>query len=594
MEPKFNINREKVSDEEINKHKDFNKLVQQFKQQSLQKARRDNSWWKNKKVRYSAVIAGVTVICTVTYFSIFKDKIQKQTANETLTTQNSELATNKNISTTNTKKAFINKPSSKLSVNYSSYKVNNQKGGEIKHPSTSKIKVPKNSFVDKNGKEIVGDVTIEYREFHDKGDVILSGIPMAYDSAGKKYNLESAGMFDIKGSQNGEPVFIKPGKDIKVELASQNAENRFNQYFLDTVEQNWTYIKKDIAIPVTKPEDVKPNNSGHGPNSKVELLTKKIDVIIPKQIDSVGVVYTKKTEALPKPKEPGKPSKPTGRPTFKIDGSETEFPELAAFNNVIFEVGSENKNYTKDMHDITWSNVTVSEGPQKGKNYVLTLTYRQRNEKLVVYPVLTGADFEKAQGVYEKKFSEYTSLVKKREADEQKLKAEMEAKQKAYLAEIEKLKKERIDLEIKTRQQDLNNLNNSFNTMSNQVRATRIFSVAQFGIYNSDCTHSMPEGKSVSPIFVLNEKDKPLMPDAIYLINHSLNSVYSFSGYEATKIKYDPTYNYSFVVFQKNKMFLCSKASFLETSRNDGNKFAVTILPEGSENLVDFKKALEI
>ena len=65
MEPKFNINRPKISDDEIKKHQDFEKLVKQFKQQSLNKAKHDKSWWKSKKVRYSAVIAGITVICTI-------------------------------------------------------------------------------------------------------------------------------------------------------------------------------------------------------------------------------------------------------------------------------------------------------------------------------------------------------------------------------------------------------------------------------------------------------------------------------------------------------------------------------------------------
>lgn len=38
MSPKFNINRQKISDDEINKHKDFNRLVDQFKKQSLKKS----------------------------------------------------------------------------------------------------------------------------------------------------------------------------------------------------------------------------------------------------------------------------------------------------------------------------------------------------------------------------------------------------------------------------------------------------------------------------------------------------------------------------------------------------------------------------
>ena len=79
MEPKFNLNRPKVSDDEINKKKDFDNLVRQFKEQSIQKARSDVNFLKNKKATYAAVLAGVAVICTVTYFTVF-NKQNKQTA----------------------------------------------------------------------------------------------------------------------------------------------------------------------------------------------------------------------------------------------------------------------------------------------------------------------------------------------------------------------------------------------------------------------------------------------------------------------------------------------------------------------------------
>ncbi len=74
---KFNLNRPPVSDEEINSHKDFGELVKKFKNESIQKARSDVSFQKKKKMTYSAVIAGVAVICTVTYFSVFKKEPPK-------------------------------------------------------------------------------------------------------------------------------------------------------------------------------------------------------------------------------------------------------------------------------------------------------------------------------------------------------------------------------------------------------------------------------------------------------------------------------------------------------------------------------------
>jgi hypothetical protein len=76
MEPKFNLNRPKLSDEEINKHKNFDQLVKQFKQQSIDKAKHDKSWWKSKKVRYTAIIAGTLVICTISYLDLFKNNYQ--------------------------------------------------------------------------------------------------------------------------------------------------------------------------------------------------------------------------------------------------------------------------------------------------------------------------------------------------------------------------------------------------------------------------------------------------------------------------------------------------------------------------------------
>ena len=102
MSPKFNIDRPKVSDDELKKQQNFEQLVERFKQQSLKKARGDESWWKSKKIRYSAVIAGVTVVCTITYLSLFTNQKQQQT-HETLITQNTTAQ-----KTTTKKEPFVN------------------------------------------------------------------------------------------------------------------------------------------------------------------------------------------------------------------------------------------------------------------------------------------------------------------------------------------------------------------------------------------------------------------------------------------------------------------------------------------------------
>jgi len=422
---------------------------------------------------------------------------------------------------------------------------------------------------------------------------------MAYDSAGKTYNLETAGMFDIRGSQNGEPVYIKPEKNLEVELASATSEQRFNQYYLDTLKRNWEYIKKDNALAVPEKKAQTAVTVPVVTNPKLETLKTQIEKTIPKKIDSVKVVYTTKAEKLPKPKEPVKPVKTTpGKPTFVLDGSYNDFPELAAFDNVIFEVGAENKNYTKDLHDVTWSDIKVSQGPVKGKNYILNLIYRNRSEKLIVYPVLSAEDFEKAEKQYDQKLENYQLLVDKRLQEEKRLMAEMQAKQASYMAEQEKKQKEyeaeKAAMRAKYNMAEQNDLASNFNAMSIQVKASRLFQVSKFGIFNSDCPHVSPQGNSVVPIFVTNENQKLVSPDFIYLIDHSHKTVYILDKSSRFKLSYLPENSYSICIFHENRMFICNKAVFKQTVDLDGKIFTVESLPENADNLAGFKKAIEI
>lgn len=596
MEPKFNINRPKISDEEINKRKDFDRLLKEFKERSLKQAQGDESWRRNKKVQYSAIIAGLTVICTITLFTIANTKNKTAARNETLTTPPSHTT----VAAAKTVKAAVKSPSVKLNVPYTSYRVSGANGGSVTHNKATKIKVPANSFVDKQGQDIRGDVTIEYREFHHPADIIVSGIPMTYDSAGHRYNLESAGMFDIRGYHNGEPVFIKPDKSLEVELASQNAENRFNQYYFDTVAGNWLYMKRDLAVatPLTRAAAAKLPGAAPPSSSLLTALKNDIEVTLPKRIDSVKVIYVKKVAQLPRPKSPLKPAAPTkGRPTFKLDGSYNEFPELAAFDNVIFEVGPENTNYSKEFHSITWSDVNVKQGPDKGRNYYLNLTYRNRTERLVVYPVLTGTDLEKANDIYDDKLAQYDQLVEKRQADEKRLMDEMQAKQQAYMNQLKK-KQEEYDREkmrqlARTSRDQESELASSFSQMSSTMRATRLFSISEFGIFNSDCPHPIPQQGDITPLFVLG-KNQPLRPDFVYLVDHTNRSVYNLSPANGLKLNYKTGNEYSICVFVQNRLYLCSKNDFKQTVQASSNKFLVTPLPQGADELADLKKALEI
>jgi hypothetical protein len=583
MGTKFNIDRKPVPDEEINSHKDFGELIKTFKKQSIEKARSDTNFLKNKKITYTAIIAGATVLCTVTYFSVFKSKETKQTTYDKITTI--PLQTNAQNSKSN--KAFIVPPISKLNVPYQKFKLKSEHGATLKTESNSKIIVPKNAFVNKKGENIIGDVEIQFREFHDQADIIASGIPMKYDSAGIQSHLESAGMIDIKGYQNNEPVFINPKKQITVELQSTQIADKFNMYALDTVAKNWTYLHRDNSLKGLEKQDnaVKENNA-------TKTIQKQIDAIPPK-IEIEKVVYSKKINQLPKANEPTKPSKAIeGRPKFQLDVNAKEFPELATFNNMVFEVGSENKNYNSKLSEITWSSAEISEGSQKGKNYLLTLKLRDRIEKLFVYPALTGKDFDNALKTYDIKYIEYKNVLAKRLADEKRLKEEFEKKQAEYLAEQKKLNDDLIKERIKIRQEQEQQLANQFKSIGNQQRVTRIFQVSNFGIYNSDCPNSMPKGEVLNPVYLVNGTTPLLNLSYSFLICANKNLVYNLNTNEP--LRFNPNEKYSLCIIANGKTYMCDHETFANNTSNKQNKISLKEISSDIDNVVDFKKALGI
>ena len=130
----------------------------------------------------------------------------------------------------------IDPPFKSIQASYDNFEINPAEAKVIRLPNGSSIDVPENAFVDKDGKPVTGKVTLNYREFHHASDIITSGIPMtATDENGEVQNFESGGMFELKGSANGQEILIAPDKKINVSLASK-VEGDFDFYYLEDSE----------------------------------------------------------------------------------------------------------------------------------------------------------------------------------------------------------------------------------------------------------------------------------------------------------------------------------------------------------------------
>ncbi len=105
----------------------------------------------------------------------------------------------------------------------------------------TKITIPQDAFVDANGKPVTGDVNITYREIKTPLDMLMSGVPMAYDSGGVTNQFVSAGNFELLAFKEGEPLKLAQGKTIDVEFVSADANDGFNLYKLNPQTANWEF-----------------------------------------------------------------------------------------------------------------------------------------------------------------------------------------------------------------------------------------------------------------------------------------------------------------------------------------------------------------
>ncbi|MCB0397414.1 MAG: hypothetical protein KDD36_12200, partial [Flavobacteriales bacterium] len=137
-----------------------------------------------------------------------------------------------------------------IDVDFTEYIVEASEGASLEYTSGTRIIIPAHAFLNNIGRPLKGKVKVRYRELNGAMDIFLAGVPMHYDSAGVRNELESAGMIELRAYQNnGEEVYPNPDNKIRIQLASNETTNSFNLYNFDEKSRNWVYQGKDeVAI----------------------------------------------------------------------------------------------------------------------------------------------------------------------------------------------------------------------------------------------------------------------------------------------------------------------------------------------------------
>ncbi len=410
------------------------------------------------------------------------------------------------------------------------YTVESGRDTSLVYKTGTVIHIPAAAFRDKMGKPVKGKVELHYREFHDPGELLLSGIPMTYDSAGNKYDFESAGMFELYGFQNDQPVFIQNDKKIEVAMVSADHNaTKFNKYIYNTADKKWSCLGKDKADVLNvkqyeghKQEKESRHYESHDRPSQIKGLFK------PAKFDPE-------------------------RYHFTIEVDQNDFPELAVYDKIVFEVLPENKNYDPNTANLVWDNAILERTSTLGK-YKVTFVRGDKRYLVMASVVVSSMDkpeinADKMDQAYKQKQKEKTE---REEASDQKIQAEVKTFER--IAGYYRMKEE---LDMKRAQA----------VEKSEEVVYRTFQVSQFAIYNSDCASTLPLGQLVHAEFRARTGE-PISVAAVYLVENGKNALYSL-GIPKT-FSFNPNSDNLLIVITKdNSLAWFSKEDFKSIARGD-------------------------
>lgn len=183
------------------------------------------------------------------------------------------------------KKESVIKPIANVDNEQETFRVEANKADTILLSNGGSIVFEENSFVDSKGKLIKGKVDVHWEEFHSLEDIMLSGIPMKYDSAGVAYDLSSGGMFTMSASQKDKKVELADGKSAQVNLASLQDTPCYNFYELDTTSGQWKYETTKSGEVASAEKDVEDNDESEGVDIlHIDLMTDHVEELADKEI----------------------------------------------------------------------------------------------------------------------------------------------------------------------------------------------------------------------------------------------------------------------------------------------------------------------
>jgi len=449
-------------------------------------------------VRYLKLITGLAAALVIGFIIYNYNSTPTLTEENTTPNHSEELVTESNIE-----------------LPFWEAKVNNGEETTLISPSGVVIEVPEGAFSLKDNQSILKDsITLKLTQYDDALSILVSQIPMSYDSAGMKLHFQSDGMFSLTAyDQNNNEVQLE--KDLKVHYPQTTGRTNSNTYFLEN--NVWSYSEH---TPLTSYAEVCENTVYKFQTEENAPEAKPIVNTLKKTISDLEMRYEDLESS--KPLEPRKQNLTNYR--FLLDVNPTEFPELMSFEDVIFEV--KDSRFSWSIYEETWNDISVSK-KHKGGRYLVTLKNTKRVEIFDVYPVLGEKDFLEA-------FSDYSTEMQRIEEDKKDISKRIKTNKKREKDFLAKLKRDEKHLEkVISRKRIVNQLTANLSADT----PYRSINLGELGIVNFDIGIPLPaKGIKVPAAFFIAGNSNSVLE--VSLINLVDNIYYNYAQPEFEEFRY--------------------------------------------------------
>lgn len=115
-----------------------------------------------------------------------------------------------------------------------------------------RVLIPAGAIVDANGRPVDRPVQLSYRGFQEPYEIIASGIPMQVSTPDGIEHMESAGMYELTASLDGQPLALAAGSSITLEPPTPIATDEgYIAWAFDESTGAWRPSGELLAAPVT-------------------------------------------------------------------------------------------------------------------------------------------------------------------------------------------------------------------------------------------------------------------------------------------------------------------------------------------------------